>query len=233
MNHDDAAIDVSSSTFEDIITEFCRGFDAIRKESLGASDFTLVTSDDPTDVLNKYFAKFVEDHASTDENSASNVPSSLDPNKKMDVFHLFVGLLLLSKLSKKERIQLLYFWFTCFEDEEDPGLEEDDFLLPLKTIMNTVMVVTLKNDLTDHEIQIIRDEICQEMLRARDLSAADIKKSDGMVDDADGGAKAGKKVEAAADGGKFYFKDIWRWAESSPMVTSWIKLVLVSTVTGR
>ena len=57
------------------------------------------------------------------------------------------------------------------------------------------------------------------------MSKVDIKKSDGMVDDADGGAKAGKKVEAAADGGKFYFKDIWRWAESSPMVTSWIKLV--------
>ena len=201
----------------------------IRKESLGASEFTLVKSSmTQQQTLNKYFAKFVEDHSSTDENSASNVPSSSDPNKKMDVFHLFVGLLVLSKLSKKERIQLLYFWFTCFEDEEDPGLEEDDFLLPLKTIMNTVMVVTLKNDLTDHEIQIIRDEICQEMLRARNLSAATIKKSDGMVDDANGGAKAGKKVETAADGGKFYFKDIWRWAESSPMVTSWIKFFSIN-----
>ena len=60
--------------------------------------------------------------------------------------------------------------------------------------MNTVMVVTLKNDLTDYEIQIIRDEICQEMLRARELSAADIK-IDGMVDDADMELKLAKKLK--------------------------------------
>ena len=124
MNHDDAAIDVSSSTFEDIITEFCRGFDAIRKESLGASDFTLVTSDDPTDTLNKYFAKFVEDHSSTDENSASNVPF-VQTNKKMMFFIYSSGYCCFQNY-KKERIQFV-FWFTCFEDEEDPGLRKTIF----------------------------------------------------------------------------------------------------------
>merc|ERR1711988_182134 len=115
----------------------------------------------------------------------------------MDVFHLLVGLLLLSKLTKQERIATLYDWFTCFEDEADSGLEEDDFLLPLKTIMNSVMVVTLKNDLTDEEIQIIRDEICQEMEKSRKASIAKKESEEDSKNTAvtGAGSTGGTKVE--------------------------------------
>ena len=81
-----------------------------------------------------YFKRFIEDHESKQEEEAEVVEPHSNLEGKMDVFHLLVGLLLLSKLTKKERIKTLYEWFTCFEDEADPGLEEDDFLLPLKTI---------------------------------------------------------------------------------------------------
>jgi hypothetical protein len=237
INHDDAAIDVTSSTFEDILIEFCHGFDAMEIEIMKedkSADFTLLTTsdEDKKSIISKYYKRFIEDHESKQEEEAEVVEPRSILEGKMDVFHLLVGLLLLSKLTKKERIKTLYEWFTCFEDETDPGLEEDDFLLPLKTIMNSVMVVTHKNDLTDEEIQVIRDEICQEMEKARALSNMDKENNESAKNgvsvggSSTGGTKAETKTNVdAKQTVKFHFQDIWRWAESSPIVTSWIKLL--------
>jgi microtubule-associated protein-like 6 len=211
VNHEDASLDLKKETFVDIMKTFCEDynnrsvFEPEGEVDADETHFKLATPESASrqTTLNTFFEMF----------SADEKPSS--DESRADAIQLFVAMLLVSSLSKKNRVQLLYSWFAFF-DEDNIGLDKDDLLLPVKTIMNAIKICTNLQDLTDDEVHQIRDEICEEIDRS--VQSRTPKKTTSTASD------SGQKTEQSTKPRTYSERDIWLWAESSPIITSWLRL---------
>ena len=209
INHEDASLALKKDTFEDIMKTFLDQYSLL----VDVSESTFLLHGDTGGGFSEAIKRFFD----------SFVPPPAHENSCADAIQLLVSMLLLSNLSKKSRIETLYQWFSFF-DEDEEGLEKDDLLLPIKTIMNSVMVCTDVNDFSDDEIQHIRDEICVEIDKSIGAKQQEVLRDSDSSSLKQGDAKSGAKPPT-----KYKLSDIWLWAESSPIVSSWIKLEDSST----